>query len=74
MTPGTWAGTPSTTFTYTWLRCNANGRLCTAIPAATAASYTLTADDSGHTIVATQTAAAGTATQAVLTVASAVVA
>ena len=74
VTPGTWSGTPSTTFTYTWLRCNANGRLCTAIPAATAASYTLTADDSGHTIVATQTATAGTATQAVLTVASAVVA
>ena len=74
VTPGTWSGTPSTTFTYTWLRCNANGRLCTAIPAATAASYTLTADDSGHTIVATQTATAGTATQAVLTVASPVVA
>jgi fibronectin type 3 domain-containing protein len=74
VTPGTWSGTPSTTFTYAWLHCNANGRLCTAITAATAASYTLTADDSGHTIVATLTATAGTATQAVLTVASPVVA
>ena len=36
-----------TTFTYAWLRCNANGRLCTPIAGATAASYTLTADDSG---------------------------
>ncbi|HUZ82150.1 MAG TPA: hypothetical protein VMU73_07875, partial [Gaiellaceae bacterium] len=69
VTPGTWAGSP-TTFAYTWLRCNANGRLCTAIAGASAASYTLTAGDSGHTIVATVIATAGTATQAVLTVAS----
>ena len=73
VTPGTWAGSP-TTFAYTWLRCNANGRLCTAIAGASAASYTLTAGDSGHTIVATVTATAGTATQAVLTVASPTVA
>ena len=72
VTPGTWSGSP-TTFTYAWLRCNANGRLCTAIAGATAASYTLSADDSGHTIVATLTATAGTATQAVLTVTSPVV-
>ena len=73
VTPGTWSGSPSTTFTYAWLRCNANGRLCVAIVGATAASYTLTADDSTHTIVATVTATAGTAKQAVLTVASPVV-
>ena len=51
--PGTWSGTPPTAFTYSWLRCNANGRLCVPIASATAASYTLTADDSSHTIVAT---------------------
>ena len=68
-TQGTWTGAPAS-FTYAWLRCNANGRLCTAIAGATAASYVLTADDSGHTIVATLTATAGTATQAALTVAS----
>ena len=51
--PGTWSGTPPTAFTYAWLRCNANGRLCVPIASATAASYTLTADDSSHTIVAT---------------------
>jgi hypothetical protein len=48
--PGTWSATPSAT-TYSWLRCNANGRACVAIPSQTAASYTLTADDTGHTIV-----------------------
>ena len=68
--PGTWSGTAPSTFAYAWLRCNANGRLCTAIAGATAAGYTLTADDAGHTLVATVTATAGTATQAVLTVAS----
>ncbi len=71
--PGTWSGAAPTAFTYTWLRCNANGRLCTPIAAATAASYTLTADDSGHTIVAAVAATAGTAAEAVLTVASSVV-
>jgi hypothetical protein len=71
--PGTWSGTPPTAFTYAWLRCNANGRLCVPIAGASAASYTLTADDSSHTIVATVAATVGTAVQAVLTVASSVV-
>ena len=71
--PGTWSGTPPTAFTYAWLRCNANGRLCVPIAGATAASYTLTADDSSHTIVAAVAATVGTAAQAVLTVASSVV-
>src|SRR5207244_4833104 len=61
--PGTWSGSPAT-FAYAWLRCNANGRLCAAIAGATAASYTLTIGDAGHTIIATVTATAGTAKQA----------
>jgi hypothetical protein len=73
VTPGTWSGAAPPTFTYAWLRCNANGRLCAPITGVTAASYTLTADDSGHTIVATVNATAGTAGHAVLTVASSVV-
>jgi hypothetical protein len=68
--PGTWSGTAPSAFAYAWLRCNANGRLCAAIAGATAAGYTPTADDAAHTLVATVTATAGTATQAVLTVAS----
>jgi hypothetical protein len=73
VTPGTWTGAATVTLTFAWLRCNANARLCAPIAAAASGSYTLTADDSGHTIVATVTATAGTAAQAVLTVASAVV-
>jgi hypothetical protein len=71
---GTWKLAP-TGYTYAWLRCNANGRLCTTIAAAAAAStYTLTAADAGKAIVASVTAAAGTTRQAVLTVASPAVA
>jgi hypothetical protein len=67
-----WSTTPAAT-TYAWLRCNANGRICTAIAGQTAASYTLTADDAGHTLVAAATGTAGTAKQTVLTIRSAVV-
>lgn len=49
---GTWLKAP-TSFAYTWLRCNANGRLCAAIPGATAKTYMQTAEDQGHSIVAT---------------------
>jgi hypothetical protein len=63
---GTWTPAAPTTFTYAWLRCNANGRVCTAISGASAASYTLTADDTGHKVIATAGAS--------LTVASPVVA
>jgi hypothetical protein len=72
VTPGTWTGTPAA-FTYTWLRCNANGRLCVAIAGATAATYTLVTADATHTVVASVNATVGTAKQAVLTVASPVV-
>src|SRR5262249_17789099 len=56
---GNWATAP-TTFAYTWLRCNANGRLCTAIAGATTQSYTLTAADQGHSLVATVNGALST--------------
>lgn len=69
---GTWSTTPAS-FTYAWLRCNANGRLCTAIAGATTSSYTLTTADQGVVVLARVTATAGTATQAVLTAASPVV-
>jgi len=48
---GTWSPATSS-FTYAWLRCNANGRLCTPVAGATAASYVPVADDAGHTLVA----------------------
>lgn len=67
-----WSAKPATT-TYTWLRCNPNGRLCAPIAGQTADSYTLTANDTGHTIVATATATAGVASATALTVRSALV-
>lgn len=69
---GGWTSAPDS-FAYAWLRCNANGRLCTTVDGATSESYTLTADDSGHTLVAGVTATAGTSTLLVLAVASPVV-
>lgn len=62
---GSWSQTP-TAFAYQWLRCNANGRLCTPIDGATAAAYTATSADSGHTLVATVTATFNGAQQAAL--------
>ena len=52
---GSWS-TAATAFSYAWLRCNANGRICTPIAGATAASYTLSADDVGHALVSVVTA------------------
>jgi hypothetical protein len=43
---GSWSYSPS--FTRQWLRCNAHGRNCLAIPDATTPSYKLTALDGGH--------------------------
>jgi hypothetical protein len=56
---GTWKTAP-TTFTYQWLRCNANGRICVPISGATQSTYTPTADDSGHSLVATVNGALST--------------
>jgi hypothetical protein len=72
LAPGGWTSTPAS-FAYGWLRCNGNGRRCGAIAGATADSYAVTADDSGHTLVATVTATAGASAVPVLAVASPVV-
>ncbi len=60
---GSWSPATSS-FTYAWLRCNANGRICTPVAGATSASYVPVADDAGHTLVAVVTAAAAGATLA----------
>jgi hypothetical protein len=67
-----WSKAPSST-TYQWYRCNPNGRLCAEIPGQTASSYTLTADDTDHTIVAAATAVSGTASTTVLSLRSTLV-
>lgn len=62
---GTWSQTPSS-YQYAWQRCNANGRLCTAIAGATGASYTVTTADRGHQLLAVVEAGDGSSTAQVL--------
>jgi hypothetical protein len=58
--------------TYSWLRCNANGRACTTIAGATGDSYTVVAEDAGHVLVAAVAAAAAGTRLVVLTTAASV--
>jgi hypothetical protein len=60
---GTWTGSPSA-FAFQWLRCDAAGAACVAIPGATAGTYLVTAADVGSTIRVAVTArnAAGEST------------
>ena len=64
---GSWSATPSG-YTYAWLRCNANGRICVAVGGATHATYTPTADDVGHALAVRITATAGSTAQSALSV------
>ena len=61
--PGTWSNAP-TRFAYQWKGCDASGAHCTAIPGATASTYTLTLDNVGATVrvAVTATNAGGSAT------------
>ena len=70
---GVWTTTP-TALAYEWLRCNTSGRACTAIAGAAKAAYTATSPDAGHTLVARVQATAGSVSQVVLSIATAVVA
>jgi Ca2+-binding RTX toxin-like protein len=64
--PGSWTGTPTPTFTYTWQRCNSDGTGCANIPGATSSSYTIVAADAGKklqvSVRATNTAGTSTVT------------
>ena len=62
---GSWTSPPTATV-YTWLRCNANGRLCEPIPGANRSTYRLEALDSGHTLVVSVDATAGGKSQSAL--------
>ena len=70
---GSWSPTPAK-LTYGWQRCNANGRLCTAIAQATGNTYTPTPLDAGHLLVAVVQGTFGTTTQDTFSTASALVA
>jgi hypothetical protein len=65
VTDGFWNRKP-TTVAYAWQRCNANGRVCAAIPGATASTYIVTAADAGHALAALVTGASGATTVPVL--------
>ncbi|MGO9958319.1 MAG: hypothetical protein ACLP50_20520 [Solirubrobacteraceae bacterium] len=56
LTGQVWRGTPDTTYSDTWERCDAAGASCQAISGATATQYMLTAADAGSTVVAVSTA------------------
>jgi len=63
-TSGTWSGNP-TSFAYQWQDCNSEGASCSNIGAATSPSYTLAANDVGHTVrIAVTASNASGATQA----------
>lgn len=47
---GSWAGYPTPSYAYQWLRCNAAGGDCAAIAGANGSTYTPTGADVGHTI------------------------
>lgn len=53
---GQWDGAP-TAYGYRWLRCDADGEVCSAIAGATAATYPVTAPDAYHRLVAEVVAA-----------------
>ena len=61
--PGTWTGTGPLTMEYQWQRCDFYGNNCVDIAGATDDTYTLTDEDTGHTIKVVVTAcnAAGSA-------------
>jgi hypothetical protein len=55
---GAWTNNP-TSFSYSWEDCDGAGASCSAIPGATASSYTLAASDVYHTIRVAVTATNG---------------
>jgi hypothetical protein len=66
---GTWSPTPARV-TYSWLRCNGNGRICSLISGATGSTYTLGPSDVGRSLVALVHASFGRTTQAALSTAT----
>ena len=48
--PGSWSGSPSPSYSYTWLGCDNTGSNCTQITGATSKTYKLTHADVGRTV------------------------
>lgn len=71
--PGSWWGTQPMTFSYQWLRCDALGASCLAIPGADAALYAVTAADIDGTVRVSVTASNAAGTEVALSAATDVV-
>jgi hypothetical protein len=56
---GRWSGAGPIALQHQWLRCDASGAACEAIPGATGTTYTPTADDAGRTLRVEVTATNG---------------
>ena len=69
---GAWNRKPDSV-TYTWQRCNPNGRLCSPIAGATAATYAVTPADAGHALAVVVQATAKGVSQATLSLATSIV-
>lgn len=68
---GVWTGTRPLTYTYQWLRCDADGSSCEFVSAATIAQYTPTTADVGQRLRVRVTARNGLGTAAATSSASA---
>jgi len=62
---GKWTPAPKS-FSYQWIRCNANGRACAPIAGDTTASHTIVPRDAKHALVAIVQAKTASGTRAVL--------
>ncbi|MEA2475147.1 MAG: large repetitive protein, partial [Thermoleophilaceae bacterium] len=70
---GTWTGTPTITFTRTWMRCDSSGNGCAAISGATGTTYSLLPADVGRTLRVEVTATNGAGSNSALSGQTAVV-
>lgn len=72
-TNGTFSGSAPFTYTYEWLRCDADGLSCVPIGGATAATYALAAADRGVTVRSRVTATNGGGSASATSLPSAIV-
>jgi hypothetical protein len=66
---GLWSARVSP-YSYVWLRCNRNGRVCTTIPRAASSTYRPVPADRGHALVVEVVATAGSVKQAAFSAAT----
>ena len=70
---GGWSGSPTPTFTYQWVRCDASGGACAAITGETGSTYVVASADVGKTLRVAVTASNSDGTSQATSAATAVV-